>query len=231
MSLGGRLGRAVLKRIEANPEFQAQKERSERTMPVMRAAQRAAHSSLDDETARTELRESLAQDPQVIDETLNHFRQRDTYIDDRAYRLLAATATDAPVAPVSQELAELFAREEAIGRMPIERAYQRLAEIEPRLLDLERQARIVQADDDAGQRGLPKHIDQPLRRLVGAGADSDHELLHINLATSIAHHYLEFLAGDSSLDTPDTPYFNSRSRRVVFSSVLWKARRQKRDGP
>lgn len=230
MSLGGRLGRAVLKRIEANPEFQAQKERSKRTRPVMRAAKRAAHSSLDDETAKTELRENLAADLQVVDETLTHFGQRDAYIDDRAYRLLAATATDAPVAPVSQERAELFAREDTIGRMPIERAYQRLAEIEPRLVDLEAQARLVEAGYDAGEHGLPKHIAQPLRRLVGAGASGGDELLHTNLATSIAHHYLEFLAGDTSLGPPDTAYFDSASKRVVLSGVLWKARGPKHAG-
>jgi len=54
MSISGRLGRAVLRRIESSPGVQEQVARSERTMPVTRAAHRVAYSALDDETGQDE---------------------------------------------------------------------------------------------------------------------------------------------------------------------------------
>jgi hypothetical protein len=233
MGLGARLGKAVLKRIEASPGVQEQIARSERTMPVTRAAHKEAYSPLDDEAAKASLCERLEAErevtgPEVVQEALTHFRQRDEYIDDRAYRLLAAAATDTAVAPTPLERADLFAQEEEIGRMPMEQAFERLAEIEPGLLYLKSQIEAVETNGDRSDCGLPKHIREPLHRLVGGGASSNHELLHTTLATSIVHQYLRQLAGDKRLGTPDVAYFDSPIKHFTASSVLFDFRRSKR---
>jgi hypothetical protein len=234
MSLGGRLGKAMLKRIEASPAVQEQMARSERTMPVTRAARKEAYSSLDDESAKARLCERLEAEPEVVEEALTHFRQRDDYIEDRTYRLLAAAAADTTVAPIPPERAELFAQEEEIGRMPMEQAFARLAEIEPGLLDLKSQVSQVEAVEKNSDRrdcGLPKQIKEPLHRLVGGGARSDNDLLHTTLATSIVHQYLRQLAGDKRVGTPDTAYFDSPIKHFTASSVLFDFRRSKRPRP
>jgi len=76
MGLGGRLGKAVLKRIESSPAVQAQIARSERTMPVTRAARKAAYSPLDDETAKAKLREDLDAEPEIVEEAVAHFHRQ-----------------------------------------------------------------------------------------------------------------------------------------------------------
>jgi len=233
MGLGGRLGKAVLKRIEASPAVQEQMARSERTMPVTRAAHKEAYSPLDDEAAKARLCERLETErevagPEVVQEALTHFRQRDDYIDDRAYRLLAAAAANTAVAPIPADRAELFAQEEAIGRMPMEQAFQWLAEIEPGLLDLKSQVEAVEQSNDPGSCDLPKQIKEPLHRLVGGGAGSDHELLRTTLATSIVHQYLRQLAGDKRVGTSDISYFESPIKHFTASGVLFDFRRSKR---
>lgn len=228
MGLGGQLGRAVLKRIEASPGVQERIARSERTMPVTRAARKEAYSPLDDESAKVSLCERLEAEPEIVEETLTHFGRRDDYINDRAYRLLAAAATDTAVAPTPPERAKLFAQEEEIGRMPMEQAFERLAEIEPGLLDLKSQIEAVETNGDRNDCGLPKHIREPLHRLVGGGASSNHELLHTTLATSIVHQYLRQLAGDKRVGTSEVSYFDSPIKHFTASSVLFDFRRSKR---
>jgi hypothetical protein len=227
MGLAGQLGKAVLKRIESSPGVQAQIARSERTTPVLRVARKAAYSSLDDEAAKAMIRERLDVEAPVVEEALTHFRRRDDYIDDRTYRLLAAAAADTRVAPIPADRTELFRQEESIGKMPMEQAFQRLAEIEPGLLDLKSQVEAVEKNCDPGSCGLPKHIKEPLHRLVGGGASSDHELLHTSLATSIVHQYLEILTGNTRFGTPDISYFESPIKHFVATGVLFDFRRSK----
>jgi hypothetical protein len=230
MSLKTRVRKAVLRRIEALPIVQAQMERAEHEKPVLGAAMNAAYSSLDDGEAARQLRERLDAESSAVQGVLTILASgRDRYIDDRAYRLLAAAFAGTAVESISPERAELFAEEEAIGRMPIGDAFERLAKIEPRLLDLERAAQTAKASNEPPEpRGLPKHIQQPLSWLVGAAAKSDVQLLHTSLATSIVHHYLEQLAGDPRLGTPATAYFNSPIKRVVLTGTLWEPTRPQR---
>ncbi len=236
MGLGGRLGKEVLKRIEASPGVQERIARSERTMPVTGAAHKAAFSPLDDETVKAKLREDLDADPEIVEEAVAleeavaHFHRLDDYIGDRSYRLLSAVAAGTAVASVPPERAELFAQEESIGRVPIEQAFQRLAKIEPGLLNLKSQAETLEKNGDSRGCGLPKHIKEPLHRLVGGGARSDNDLLHTTLATSIVHQYLEILAGNTRFGTPDVAYFDSPIKHFVATGVIG-FRRSKRPRP
>ena len=68
MTLKGRLGKAVQRRIEAMPSVQAAMARSERIAPIHQAAHRAAYSALDDEAAKDMLSEQLRADPAVVKE-------------------------------------------------------------------------------------------------------------------------------------------------------------------
>jgi hypothetical protein len=79
MGLGGWLGRAVLKRIEASPGVQERIARSEWTMPVTGAAHKAAFSPLDDETVKAKLRDDLDAEPEIVEEAVAHFYRLDDY--------------------------------------------------------------------------------------------------------------------------------------------------------
>ncbi len=225
MSLAGRIGKAVLKRIEASPRVQAQMASLERTGPVILAARNAAYSACDDEAAKAKLCDRIQVGPQLVDEALSNFDHRADYIADRAYRLLAAVAAGTVVAPIPQEQAELFGQEEAIGRAPIERAFEQLAAIEPGLLDAKRRAETIQREADPSGRGLPTPVREQLGQLVGGGARSDHQLLHSTLATSVVHQYLAILVGNSRLGTPDVAYFDNPIKQFVASGVLLDLRR------
>ena len=228
MGLGAVLGKVMLKRIESSPRVQEQIARSGRTMPVTRAARKAAYSSLDDEVAKLKLSKELSADAAVIQETLANYPSRDDYIADRAYRLLAATATGSIVAPMPAERADLFAQEQILGRTPMGQAFTRLAEIEPRLLESEQQTRTAAEAHDSDQCGLPKETRHRLAHLVGGGARSDHQLLHTTLATSIVHQYLQILAGNTHLGRDDITYFDSPIKHFVATHTLFDSRGQGR---
>jgi len=216
MSFKGWLGSAVMKRIDAMPAIQAAKERSERISPAQRAAREAAYGPPDDEAAKVALAGRVGDEAEALKEAaIDLAKRRDDYIGDRAYRLLSAAAAGTAVQSIPPERRGLFAAEEAIGRVPIEQAFRRLAEIEPRLLDVERQARGASLADNGS---LPSDMDRRLRSLVGGAAERDDELLRSNLASSIVHHYLRALAGDSRCGSPDMPFFENP--RKTFSVTI-----------
>lgn len=227
MSLKEQLGKAVLKRFEAMPAVQAQMERSERVSPAQRAARELAYSSLDDEAAKDALAERLKADAEVLKEATIHLaRRRDDYINDRAYRLLSAAAVDTAVQPIPPERQELFAEEEAIGRMPIEQAFQSLSELEPCLIDVKRRAEAGTRDADGDGCGLPECLRKELHGLVGGGASEHHELLRTSLATSIVHQYFLQLTGSTRLGSPSTAYFDSPTKHFVASFAFGRAGRK-----
>jgi hypothetical protein len=228
MSLGGWLGKTVLKRIESIPAIQEQMARSERTRPVVHAARSAAYGRLDDAAAKAKLREELLRlkiDLEVLKEALDHYNRQDQYIDDRSYRLLQAAVSDAAVEPPPAGRAEFYAQEEELGRMPLESAFRRLAELEPALLELEPQARGLAEESGPDRCGLPERLRRRLGELVGGGARSDHELLRGSLATSIVHQYLEVCAGNGVFPPPDIAYFDSPIKHFVMTGVLFGRRR------
>jgi len=227
MSLKARLGKAVQRRIEAMPSVQAAMARSKRVAPIQHAAHRAAESSLDDEAARNTLSEQLEADPAVVREaTIELSRRRDDYIDDRAYRLLSAAGAGTAVLPVPPERTDLFAAEEKLGRLALESAFDSLAELEPRLLEMRDQVRAPgPRGSDADCAPVPAHIKQRLAELFGGGAADEPELLRTSLATSIVHQYLQLLAGDTRAGPADVAYFDHPRKTFVASHRLWGRRR------
>ena len=230
MSLKGRLGGAVMKRIEALPSVQAERERSARTAPSETAARKLAHSRLDDEIASAKLRERVDASRAVLKEaTIAMSKHRGDYLHDRAYRLLSAVAADGPVQPIPPERAELFAREEALGHMPIREAFALLAQSEPRLADMERRAGARSRPPDAGCQ-LGEDISRPLHRLVGGGAEADDELLRTSLATSIVHQYLRLLGDEDVGTSSKTPYWVLPKQIAVFTGTFGRRPRKPATG-
>lgn len=220
MTILGRLGTAVMKGITALPPVKDSLERHKRVAPILRAAQAMAYRDVDDEAAKTALTGQLKQSTGELAEALQDMTRfattsRDDYIHDRAYRLLAASASGTGVAPPPPERSVLFAREESLGRMPISQAFAVFKDIEPRLLDVERKATVVELEDNGS---LPPDLRRRLGVLVGGGAERDDELLRSTLASSTAQHYLRVLAGDSRCGPPDMPFFDNP--RKSFSVTI-----------
>jgi hypothetical protein len=226
MGVLGRIATAVLDGLGTLPPVRESMERHERIASVRRAAHTIAYRSLDDEAARDALRAALAGRDGDIDEALGELshpplREHADYVDDRAYRLLAAVAADAPVEPIAPERSELYTREESLGHMPIQRAFATLAEIEPRLLEVERRAPSAILRDSGS---LPPELSRSLRPLVGGGAERADELLRSKLASSIAEHYLRVLGGDSYCGSPETPFFENPRKTFSVTIPIRRAR-------
>jgi hypothetical protein len=231
MTILGRLGTALLKGITALPPVKDSLERHERIAPILRAAQAVAYRDIDDETAKAALTEQLTQSPGDLGEALQAMMRfgpvsRDDYVSDRAYRLLAASASGTAVAPMPPERSALFAREESLGRTPINQAFAVLKDIEPRLLDVERKATSAELDDNGS---LPPDIRRRLGVLVGGGAEREDELLRSSLASSITQHYLRVLAGDSRCGPPDMPFFDNPRKSFSVTIPIRRSKGATRD--
>jgi hypothetical protein len=133
-----------------------------------------------------------------------------------------------PVQPIPPERQELFAEEESIGRIPIEQAFQHLADLEPRLLDVKRQAEAPTSAEHSQECGLSKPLRQQLHGLIGGGASAEHELLHGSLATSIVHQYLGQLTGSTRFGSPALAYFDTPTKHVVMTGSFGGPRSTKR---
>jgi hypothetical protein len=225
MSLFGWVGQKMLARIEELPSVKAAAERHERTGPVLRAAMSAACGEPDDDAAKAELIERVGGRPEEVVEVLRDslLLRRDTYVTDRAYRLLAAVASNSKVEPPPVWRASLFGEEAGLGRVPMKDAFRRLAEIEPRLRSVERMAElpVARADEDR----LPKEIGEALRPLVGGTAEHENELLRSTLASSLAHQYLWIMTGEQAFGISEMSYFQAPRKLGVASGVLKGGRR------
>ncbi len=216
MSLKGRLGKAVIRRIEGMPSVQAATERHARIAPTQEAAMAAAYRPGEDDDAKTFLNERLDAEHEVLTEAVLELSgRRNNYIWDRAYRLLSAAVADTEVQPIAPERQCLFAQEEMIGRIPIEQAFDHLSKLEPRLADVKREATHVAPGEGRGE--LPSSVRESLADLIGHGTGADHELLETTLATSIVHQYLQQLMGNPHLGSPTKAYFDSPNKQFVAS--------------
>jgi hypothetical protein len=147
-------------------------------------------------------------------------RKHDSYVADRASRLLSAAAAGGSVAPMPRESADLFARERELGHMPLRDAFAHLAALDRALGELEHEVVSGRLKPDPEKGFMTTEI--PLGRTF---AYTD-PLLRSDLSLSIAVTYLEALAGGGDLDTP----FFSMSRRKGISTGMLLGRPQKPPG-
>lgn len=115
------------------------------------------------------------------------------FLSDREFRLLLAVATNTPVRPIDPQLAGLFAEEENLGRLPVRAAFDRLAELEPGLRELESSK--VSAVRTPARLQNDGHRPGREQDLVGIRARSGMALLRSDSSDSIARQYLGINAG------------------------------------
>ena len=200
-----------MQRIEASPRVQEQHRRTALLMPHLQAAEQLACSTLSDEEARDRLRPRVAGNEQPVLDAIEWLGlRRDEYIGDRAYRLLLAAATDTPVRPIDPAMADQFAAERELGSMPLDEAFERLAEMEPGLRELPREA-------SPRDREFMKQRSE----LVGIGARSGDPLMSSDLAASIVMLYTRARSRkDPDLDLT-TSYFESPKKAGVRSGTFF----------
>jgi hypothetical protein len=171
---------------------------------VVRAAKRHASSALPDDAAKGRLQEEL-RDGGGVDEALRILSmRRHAFLDDRAYRLLAAVAQNAPVLPIDKAAADLFESEEKLGRASLVAAYALLAEHVPRLNDVKHMA----ADEQKRELGC----------LLGPASSHGNLLVRTELALSVATQYLAIFGGRLPRESEAESYFSSHHRVVVLVS-------------
>ena len=232
MGVRSRIGKLILRRIESSPRVQQEQARHERLWPFVAAARDAAYSRDGDEDARnelirrTDLRSKLETEAAGVWDAVEWLgRDRGDYIGDRAYRLLTAAVAGLPVRPIDQAVAELFAREEHLGRQPLEQAFEELAALEPKLLDV--RSRLTAARPPANQstkQRSPQAIDA-LKGLVGVTSASPDPLLKTDLAHSIALQYLTVVTTGAPDGERTTPYFDAPRKASVRGGTLFGPQR------
>jgi hypothetical protein len=179
---------------------------------VTRRVVSVACSEMGDEQALGRLRGFVEDDSRVARVAAEQLlSSRDEYATDRAYRLLVAAIDGTPVGDPPDALKELFDRESELGRVPVERAFAILTELEPRLKD-------AWADDYAPDGRSVPAIDlarRSVKGLLGPGSENPDPLVRSNLALSVASHYVELGGDEADPDDRQASYFGARRKRVV----------------
>lgn len=217
MSLLARLFSSLLGAPKPGSEAQGPYARMESEHRPRWAARDLAFSRLPDEEACLRLRQLVGDDPEAVRRAAKRAEiKRSDYISDRTFRLLSAVAENKPVRPIDPALAGLFGEEEAIGRLPLQQAFDYLAELEPALRALERMPpdpplpplRPAESNGAFGGRRVKLNERRSLTSdLVGIKARSDRPLLRSDISASIVRQYLAFR--DESPCELSRAYFDS----------------------
>ena len=235
MGVRSRIGKAILGRIENSPRVREQQARHERLWPFVSAAREVAYLRDDDDAARdelikrTELRPKLESDGAGVWDAVEWLgRDRGDYIGDRAYRLLTAAVAGLPVRPIDPAVSDLFAREERLGRVPVEQAFEELAALEPKLLEVRSRLTAAAAPVNGPTLWPSREASEALRGVVGVAATSADPLLQTDLAHSIALHYLSIITTGGPGGERATPYFDAPRKASVRGGTLFGGRQRPR---
>lgn len=139
----------------------------------------------------------------TIEEELARWDRRETYVDDRAYRLLVGVLSGT-VPPSDPDNAEEFGREEALGRMPLSEAFAGLAALDPRLDGFVAEAR-------GADRRKMIGVLQRLNDLQGKS-----EAITGELQWLVAGRYLRNLSHDAA---DDRPFFDQSPVRKIHGRI------------
>lgn len=215
------VGRRITKTLDEvaqTPEGQAALERGERERAVRRIVDQLAASGLDDEAARTQLRERLPDDPEAVQLAIKHLGEaRTSYLLDRAYRLLTAAAANTPVRPIDPAVREQFEAEARLGRMSLSDAYAYLLSLHPRLSELPPRER---PDPSAKGWSFSRGGRSPFE-FVGPAVESQHAILNTDLAVSIVNEYTRTTRMGGMPDADPTPFFERRTHSVSGTFSLF----------
>jgi hypothetical protein len=176
---------------------------------MIEASLSLARSDLSDEEAADRLRDVALNNEVVVHKVVERLQtRRDTYVEDRAFRLLEAAERDGIVRPPDANRRELFDQERELGLMAMQDAFERLARVVPMLNVLRRSV-----EADPGQRLMP--LLRETTKLLGPDSPGKDELAHARLASLIAMDYLSALSGDTRRGDVDTPYFVVCERPMI----------------
>lgn len=165
-----------------SPEARAQLDLIRRADPIVRAARDLAYEPISDVEARDRLGARIG-DAEAAREAIEMLSVgRDSFVKDRAYRLLTAAVGREDVRPIDPAVREAFQREEALGRMPLNEAFAHLAELEPDLTQAAEAEPLIGRSDR-------------MRELVGLQARSGDPLLRSDVAASVVSQYVGIRKG------------------------------------
>jgi hypothetical protein len=181
---------------------------------IQLGARSHARRDVPDEVARDALRDELREFPVGrVEAELSSWWPRDTFVDDRAYRLLVAIRDRSPVPEIELSQRELFAQEQRLGRLPLPDAFAQLAELDPTLRTLEKDPQIRK----------PKALTRVVRQLE----KNPSELLSGKLARSIVVCHLGQQGSGRSYNP--TPILERNQHHIHGSLGLSNQRASARD--
>jgi hypothetical protein len=216
----------VAKHPPSSPEARERLETVKAAVPIRAAALRQAASAAEDDVAAAALSgevEDRGSAAQRAIEDLGH--PRDNFLYDRAYRLLTAVVHGGPVRRIDPAMANLFAAEEQLGRLPLQEAFASLTRTEPRLAEVEHEFRARRSEfapDDAFKQVI-ETISNRRESLVGFGARKQPWLLRSDITEAVVIRYLLAVAAGRD-DDLRRPLF-ARPGDVDRSILLWGLKR------
>jgi hypothetical protein len=217
-AIGRRIQKSLLESAQT-PEGRAAIERGRRRRLMMETARTIAGRELDDQAALVELGEALPGDQDSAREAIIDLAKlRNNSLDDRAYGLLTAAVDGTPARPIDPAVRDQFLAEAQLGRMSLSDAFEQLASLEPRLREFVRR----QLEGPPPKQGWSRTKKGSELHLVGRFADSPHDLLKTDLASSVVREYVGAGAyGRAPRDDP-TPFFERRKHTGGFTFALFE---------
>jgi hypothetical protein len=209
----------------SSPEALERRHLLELSVQITQSALRQAASVEDDETAAAALRDSVKDGGVAVLDAIEDLGDpRDNFLYDRSYRLLTAAVDGSPVRPIDPTIRDLFLAEERLGRLPLKDAFVWLAQMEPRLLDLEGEVRERHWDraDDPGHQ-VHRFVVRRAGQLVGFGVRGKGWLIRSDIAEAVVLRYLLAVAGTDGGDET-SPLF-ARPGAASRGILLWGLKR------
>jgi hypothetical protein len=210
----------------SSPEARERIETVKAAVPIRAAALRQAASDAVDDVAAAALGAEVEdRDSAAVRAIEDLGDPRDNFLYDRAYRLLTAVVDGGPVRPIDPAMADLFAAEEELGRLPLQESFASLAQTEPRLAEVEREfgARRSEFAEENSRKKVIEAIGNRTESLVGFGARKQRWLLRSDITDAVVFRYLLAVAMERE-DDLRRPLF-ARPGDVSRGILLWGLKR------
>lgn len=198
-------------RGEETSSERAEMEQLDRIDACVEHAQECAYSADSDDEAVRKLRALISDcEPDVVSAALSQCQaDRVDYVADRAYRLLSAAVSGSPVEPIDPEKESLFLEEEALGRLPLQEAFAKLAGLEPYLAELGERVRPEGSSKVMDQLEVAARVETFFRL-----PNKKEPILRSRVAAGVACQYVEVVIGRIDRDAMDVPYFSDPQCRL-----------------